>query len=215
MLTIACVLKVGGGFLPEHVAALRDGVERNLSLPHRFLCLSDVPVPCERIPLPFGWPGWWNKLILFKPGVLEGPVLYFDLDTIIVGSLDDIALGHRFTVLRNFWASAYGEPERIGSGMMAWNCDLSAIYEAFARNPERFMREYRTKAKWGDQGFIKDHSLIEPDRWQDKHPSKVVSYKKHVRPLRKVPREAAVICFHGIPRPWSSEVKWLREKVAA
>jgi hypothetical protein len=197
MLTVACVLKSGGDYKPSHVLALRDGVARNLTLPHSFVCLSDMKVSCETIPLLRGWPGWFSKLELFRPGIFEGPVVYWDLDTIIVGSLDPIALGHKFTVLENFW-----RPDRIGSGMMAWDCDLSKIYTDFLGNPDRFISLYRTPEKWGDQAFIKDHTPVRPELWQRKFPGKVVSYKIHCRDKGRVPDGASVICHHGQPRPW-------------
>lgn len=203
MLTVCCVLRSGGDYGPHHVAALQQGVTSHLSIEHRFVCLSDVDVPCERIPLRHKWQGWWAKVELFRPALFWGPVLYLDLDTIIVGSLDEIVLGHRFTVLRSFWSAKYKEPQRIGSGVMAWNADLSDLYRIFASSPEMFIRKYRTKARWGDQGFIKDYSPIEPERWQDKHPGKVLSFKQHIVKLGHVPPESAVIAFHGRPRPWA------------
>lgn len=202
MITIACVLRSGGDYYPKHVHALRDGVARNLTLPHRFVCLTDMDVDCESLPLRHGWSGWFSKLELFD-GRLTGPVFYSDLDVKIVGSLNEIVRGHRFTVLQSFWADKYKEPERIGSGLMAWDCDLSSIYETFRRDDNRFLVEYKTKAKWGDQAFIKDHAPIEPERWQMKYPGKVVSFKRHVAPNRGVPAVASVCCFHGPPRPWS------------
>lgn len=203
MLTVACVLKSGGDYRPHHVAALQAGVARHLSLPHRFVCLSDVDVPCERVALRNRWPGWWSKIELFRPGLFCGPTLYFDLDTIIVGSLDEIALGHRFTVLRNFWSKKYSEPQRIGSGVMAWNVDLSELYRIFAADADNFIRRYKSRARWGDQGFIRDHCAVPMERWQDKHPGKVVSFKLDVARARGVPVEAAVVAFHGKPRPWA------------
>lgn len=201
MVTVACVLKSGGVYTAAHVSALRDAVAQHLSLPHRFVCFADKKVDCEVIPLTQGWKGWWSKLELFD-GRLTGPVFYLDLDTRITGSLDDIVLGHRFTVLRNFWAEAYREPERIGSGLMAWNTDLSAIYRAFTAQPRRFMREYVSTAHWGDQAFVKEHTPITMARWQDKHPGRIVSFKKHVLPNGGVPLGASVCVFHGSPRPW-------------
>lgn len=217
-MTVACVLRSGGEYRPAHVSALRDGVQRHLSLKHRFICLTDLSVDCEMVPLRENWSGWWSKIELFHPAIPK-PAFYLDLDTIVVGSLDAIVLGHRFTVLENFWSK-----DRIGSGLMAWDEDLSAIYGAFERAPAKFMREYRTLAKWGDQGFIKDHSPIPIDRWQRKFPGKVVSYKMHCRPgvdpksrvVGKpiVPANAAVVCYHGRPRPWETPL-WNRERVAA
>lgn len=189
--------------------ALKAGVERHLTLPHRFVCLTDMKVNCEIVPLKNDWPGWFSKIELFRPGLFDGPVFYADLDTIIVGSLDKIVLGHRFTMLENFW-----RPDRVGSGLMAWEADLSSIYERFARNARGFMSEYASPEKWGDQAFIKDHTPIPPDKWQHKHPGKVVSYKMHCRTgmnpkqsgagVPVVPKAASVICYHGQPRPWET-----------
>ena len=64
--------------------------------------------------LPIDLRGWWNKLYLFKPGVLEGRVLYIDLDTVIVGDLDPLAqYDGRFAILRDLF-----RPQHYGSGVM-------------------------------------------------------------------------------------------------
>lgn len=210
--TIACVLRSGGDFRPSHVAHLRAGVRAHLTLPHRFVCLTDMGLDCETIPLRHGWPGWWSKLELFHPDMRAlGPIFYADLDTVITGPLDDIVLGHRFTLLQSFWKAS-----RIGSGLMAWDADLSAMYRTFALDPGRFMREYTTTERWGDQGFIRDHWPFEPERWQTKFPGRVVSYKGHCRPgvpmqsasakECTVPAGASVVCFHGQPRPWQTKL---------
>ena len=49
-LTVACVLKTGGCYNAEYVRRLKCGVDAHLR-GHRFVCLSDTDVPCERIPL--------------------------------------------------------------------------------------------------------------------------------------------------------------------
>lgn len=210
MLTVACVLKTGGEYAPHHVEALARGVRRHLSIVHRFVCLTDVPADLpagiEPIALPDPWRKWWGKICLFKKGLITGPVLFLDLDTIVVGPIDDIAMGHRFTVLENFWS-----PARIGSGLMAWDCDLSAIYDAFRTDPPRFMREYNTTEKWGDQGFIRFNSPQKWDLWQKRFPGRVVSWKKHCRD--GVPAAASIVCFHGQPRPWMTPLwseQWTR-----
>lgn len=200
MLTVACVLKTGGDYLPHHVEALSKSVWDNLSLAHRFVCLTDVPNKMPEgvmgIQLPDLWPGWWSKICLFKKGLFEGPVFYLDLDTIVVKKIDDVVLGHRFTVLRNFWTTT----GRIGSGLMAWNCDLSYIYDQFKTDPNRFIAKYKTKEYWGDQGFIFHNSKEKWELWQDKYPGKIVSWKLGCKD--GVPSQASIVCFHGQPRPW-------------
>lgn len=192
MLTVACVLKSGGIYDATWVARLRDGVARHLPLPHRFVCLSDVDVPCERIPLEHNWPGWWSKIELFK---LRGQVLYFDLDTAIVGDISEIAECARsngLTMLRDFYAL-----DHLGSGVMAWGDDASALYNVFSRNPDESMKVRR--ARMGDQAFIEETFGEENIwRWQDFVGDQIVSYKVHCR--NGVPPNARVICLHGQPK---------------
>lgn len=210
MLSVACVLKSGPEYRVEHVVALRDGVRRHLSLDYKFACLSDLPAASfpsdvDVIPLRHGWPGWWSKLELLAPGQFDGPVFYLDLDTIVVGPLDGIVLGHRFTVLRNFW-----NDKRIGSGLMAWDCDLSVIYEKFKQHPTQAMERYRTPEKWGDQGFIKFHTPIRPDLWQVRFPGAVRSYKRDHVAKGGISPGTRILCFHGQPRPWDVPDLWMR-----
>lgn len=189
-LTVACVLRSGGVYTPEWVSKLRNGVAANLSAPHRFVALSDVPVDCERIQLAHGWPRWWPKIELFR---LPGPVLFFDLDTLITGPLDDIAAvvaAHDMIALRNFYRL-----ERIGGGMLAWRGDVGRLYDTFAADPERWMREC---ANGGDQAFL-DKAAGNLAFWQDIVPGQVVSYKAQ-KCAAALPRNARVMCLHGLPK---------------
>jgi len=152
----------------------------------------DVP---DRIPLENDWPGWWSKIELFK---LEGPLLYFDLDTIIKGDLSDIAEQchkQEFIVLNDFYRE-----KGIGSGMMGWNESVRYIYDAFAKNPRQYMDQYRNG---GDQSFIE--SQCSPVKWQNIVRDHVVSYKVHV--MNGKSNGSRVVCFHGKPKP--HEVNWL------
>jgi hypothetical protein len=192
MLTVACVLRSGGIYDASWVARLRDGVKRHLPMEHRFVCLSDVDVPCERIPLEHDWPGWWAKVELFK---IEGPVLYFDLDTAIIGDLSDLAYAATWPglkMLQDFYA-----PDHFGSGVMAWRGRVFHIYETFAANTPQEM--HKRRARMGDQAYIEDvegKDLILA--WQDALPGQIVSYKVHCR--NGIPANARVVCLHGKPK---------------
>ena len=188
-LTVACVLRKSKTYDAEYVERLQAGIIEHLKTPHRFVCLSDVEVPCERIPLEHDWPGWWAKIELFK---LKGPVLCFDLDTTIVGDLSDIASSvpvMTFIALRDFYRE-----DGLGSGMMGWSGDVSSLYRAFCSKPGFCMERYRGL---GDQGFLEDR--IHAAKWQDLVPGQVVSYKVHCK--ESVPKGARVVCFHGKPKP--------------
>jgi hypothetical protein len=199
-LTVACVLRSGGAYGPNDVARLRDGVARHLKTDYRFVCLSDVPVPCERRILQHNWPGWWSKIELFQ---MDGPLLYFDLDTVICGDLTDIAAQAEdwtFTALRDFYRE-----KGLGSGVMAWNCNPVHLYKTFTLDPSGWIDRC---SKRGDQYFI-EQNISGAAFWQSVLPRQVVSYKVHVQKADltdhtmgdgTVPADARVICFHGLPK---------------
>ena len=196
MLTVACVLRSGGDYTPEYVERLQQGVAQHLTVPHRFVCLSDVEVPCERIPLITSWAGWWAKLELFRPGLFTGPVLYFDLDTVITGDITPLAeRKHSFTMLSDF--SRAFQP---ASGVMAWQGDYSRLFTQWDPQLER---QYRRSSCWGDQGWIARTLNIKPARWQQLFPGMFASYKLSPIAARK---GASIVCFHGKPRP--RDVNW-------
>ena len=76
-------------------------VARNLTSPFSFTCFTDrtegirPEVRCEPLPpldveMPTGTKGIWPKARLWGPrlGDLTGPVLFLDLDLVVVGGLD-------------------------------------------------------------------------------------------------------------------------------
>jgi len=196
-LTVACVLRSGGDYGPEYVRRLRAGVKRHLP-GAGWVCVSDVPEVATHA-LWHGWPGWWSKIELFTPGLLTGPTLYLDLDTVVCADLADVAAAvpaDGFTMLQDFT-----KPDSYGSGVMAWGGDWSRLYYAFAADPQGHMARCRTGARWGDQGFIRDHLGRVPATWQAQVPGQIVSYKVHGRTP-----DARLVCFHGKPRP--HEVGW-------
>lgn len=193
---IACVLKRGPEYRPHHLYALVDSIRRH-NPRCRVRCLTDDAVSrpdIEVVPLLHGWSGWWSKLELFRPGLLEGPTLYLDLDTVVVGALD-VAF-EQFTMLPDVYRTG-----DFGSGCMAWSAPPVQVYEAFAQSPATFIAEYRTRAKWGDQAFIRDHLGTVPAVFDEAFRS----YKVHCR--RAVPRGTSVVYFHGRPRPWQVKLK--------
>lgn len=207
MLTVACVLRSGGIYDALWVSRLRAQIRRHLTIEHEFVIVCDfesgVGRGCAETcagdtvhTVADFWPGWWAKIELFKPDRFEGPVLYFDLDTMPVGNLSDIARAaeaHDFIMLRDFYRS-----EGLGSGVMAWRSQdvVAPIYEAFAVRPKFFMECYRAG---GDQSFVESCvNLKQLPRWQDVLPDQIVSYKVHCR--AGIPPNARVICLHGKPK---------------
>jgi hypothetical protein len=206
MLSVACVLKSGGDFSFQHVCWLEAQVAKYLTVPHQFVCLTDIPAFYKnlqfvrQIPLSHNWRGWFSKIELFRPGLFEGPVLYFDLDVLIVGNIDELARANGFMMLEGFWPHRKGLPN---SSVMYWDVDLSEIYERFLIDPPKFFDAYRTKKKWGDQDVIADLSPIKPAFWQSGFPGRFSSYKLAIK-NDEVPGGVSVVVFHGMPRPWGT-----------
>ena len=200
---IACVLRSGGStYDPRWVHALKR--QANEQLPeHEFVCLTDVEAihPGWRAPMEHAWEGWWSKMELFRPGLFpEGRlVLYFDLDTLLIGPLDFLA-GYRgeFGVIRGFY-----HPVRQ-SGVMAWRPgEISGrMWEEWTADPEKHMSTYRGDGRWLD-GHLPREGV---DQLLDLFPGRIVSYKVDAR--EGPPDGARVVCGHGRPRFSSPHAGW-------
>lgn len=206
MITVACVLRtgeryVGGSYSPDHVRKLAAGVAQHISAAYKFVCLSDVDVPCERIPLESDWPGWWAKMELYR---LSGTVIYLDLDSLVTGDLASMARSEPgFTMVSDF-----NMPEQGNSSAMSWNGDYSGLTDEFAKNPDAIMAHYDAKGrgpKIGDQGYVHD-TLKSVDFFPA---SDVVSFKKHAR--NYCPASARVVSFHGKPKCDEKAAGWAYE----
>jgi len=192
---VACV-KVKPNYGPEYVNRLAAMVLRHTTLPYRFLCLTDNPkgVQCDCAPIGTDAPGWWAKLILFKPHpALAGQrVLFLDLDTVIVGNMDPLlAYQGDFAILRDFY-----RPTGYGSGIMGLAPGAAPqVWSNFIRkaNGSGVMAEH-----YGDQWWI-ETQVPTADRWQDVCPGLIGSYKADK--MADSPKGFAVCCFHGLPKP--------------
>jgi hypothetical protein len=196
MTTVCCVLKSGGEYKPEHVHALRDMIRIHLPL-RPFICFTDIPdeVDCQTHLLEHDWPGWWSKIEVFG---YHGPVIYLDLDTIIIDDLRWLAeIAHRqpFVMLRDFYRGKT-DPFARGSGIMTWAGDMSWILRLFDEGPDAYIAKFKGR---GDQGFLESVARAEP--LQDLAPHKLISFKVDKKPTVKT----SVVVFHGRPRPWQQQ----------
>jgi hypothetical protein len=206
MLQIVCVQS--GNYQErgaEYVNVLYDSVKRNLShkTAGKFVCFTDDPrglsEGIESRPLPGGLDGWWNKLWLFSPGLFpDGDrIVYFDLDTLPIGSLDHL-VSYRgpFAALSDFF-----QPDRLQSSVMLWEAgkqtDIWIDWE-----------KQKPTLAGGDQEWIESCA---PDavRLQRAFPGLFVSLKNDCRPYP--PAGAKVVIFHGEPRPHNCPSSWVKE----
>lgn len=220
MRDIACVCRSGGRYTPLWVSRLRHGVSQHLRTPHRFTVLTDLPAKdfpqCHVVPLIHDWPGWWAKVELFRPEVFSGPVTYFDLDTLVVGPLDELVTWeHRFTMTHEFY-----RPGRFCSTAMSWEGDFSFAYRNFKEDPRTIMASYAhggaavaLEGRIGDQAYLEDQMAaygVPIATYEETiHPLAVSSFKVSAR--KGPPPEASVVAFHGRPKMDEPSAGWAYE----
>lgn len=164
MLTVACVLVRGHVlFTPEYVRRLRSMALRRVGRPFDFVCLTDQPKAMPKgvrtiviaSPRP-GIKGWWSKIELFMPGRFSGRVLYLDLDTLLIDSLDEIIdFPAAFALAPDGAPNFHGQDgllvvKKYNSSVMVWDADVPAL----------LYRDWTPDVAdrlWGDQDWIGEH----------------------------------------------------------
>ncbi len=218
-------MKWGDFYGPEYVNRLYCGVERNLTLPFRFLCFTDHSdglnpgIECYPIPgldIPAGMRpdvvrrGAWFKLGVFQSGLadLNGSCLFLDLDILVLRSLDRLfELREKDFCLIRDWQQPHQRLTHLGQTpvgntsvfrFQAGGTDY--ILDAFGKTSGQALNRIRN-----DQRFVSFHA--KSITWWPK--SWVVSFKRHCLPafpvnlLRSAPEPAlaSIVAFHGRPNP--------------
>ena len=193
MVTVCCVLW-GDKFSEDYVRNLKAGVERNTTVRHKFVCLTDRHI--DGVDTKFlkpGLTGWWNKLQLFD-GDIYGRIVYLDLDTLIVNNIDWL-LNYNGGFMGIEDLGAARQPllrDRLQSGVMAWNSDsMDWVYKEFVFKKDTAVREFR-----GDGEYL--NSVISNRNFLQRiYPDQLKSYKYDVYPDNI--GNVSIICFHGRP----------------
>lgn len=202
-LKVVCV-KWGTKYGPEYVINLKHMVSRHLHCPHDFVCFTDDRSSLEAISckdMPDQLEGWWNKISLFRRDLFEDSptILFFDLDMVIVNSIDFLLNGDESFHI----CASFSRPGYYNSSIMRFRA--GAYHDVY----DRFLREKNTDrvAKLhGDQDWIR--LCIKNARIWSR--PEVVSYKEHLISYSEsvgrydvvvLPNEAAVVAFHGKPNP--------------
>jgi len=156
---------------------------------------------------------WWYKMQLFDPAQHAGPLLYFDLDTVIVRNIDWIwqQPTSYFWAVRDFkylWRSA---STGLNSSVMWWDTARYAHvwHEFLQQNLSNIMHRYH-----GDQDYISasiaenqrrmfDVDQIQSWRWQCVDGGYNFGKRRHHAPGSgtRISDTASVLIFHGNPKP--------------
>lgn len=156
---------------------------------------------------------WWYKIQLFDPKHHQGPMMYFDLDTVITGNIDWIwrLPTDRFWAIRDFKYLFRPGRQALNSSVMWFDpAQWNRVYQEF--DPEEVLK--RRGAWHGDQDFIQekippsrvgyfDTARVKSWRWEVQEGGYDFKTKKHKIPgsLARIPDLASVLVFHGNPKP--------------
>ena len=196
-LQVILVMKTGGDFSPIHVDRIIRQIKTHLTVPHEIFCLTDIPgeyVPgITVLPLLDNLPGWWSKIEVFRTFT---NVLYFDLDTTILGDINFLA-----QFKPNFGA-LLSKHRNMGSGIMRWYGDFSGLYKYFKAHSDPIMQYFSWEQEYINSWLINNAYKVE--HIQHHFPGRLMSYKNDYLPLieNKSKPKPSIIYFHGKPRPW-------------
>jgi hypothetical protein len=210
MPTVLC-MKWGRRYGPDYVNTLRSMVQRHLTVPHRFICVTDdtrglcAGIECRPLPPLRLAPAWerslWRELSCFAPELedLEDPVLFLDLDVVIIANIDCFfRYAGEFCVIENWTQPGRG----IGN---------SSVYRYRPRAHRDILERFRAGAaeivrRYENEQIYLSRSIGQLSFWPDEW---CRSFKHHCLPGRvwrrlkpaTLPADARIIVFHGQPKP--------------
>lgn len=212
-------------FGPQAVNTMRRMVARNLSLPHRFICVTNDPagldpsielVPDREdfadLPSPHGGgnPSCYRRLRLYALDAVEtfgNWIVSVDLDAVITGPLDPLwDRPDEFVA----WRDPIHRGQYNGSMQMLRAGSRPSVWTRF--NPKISPRDAaRAGFKGSDQAWI-TYCLPGESVWT--RDDGVYSFSVDGMDRRCLPADARIVMMHGRRDPWSPEVQelaWVRE----
>ena len=217
----ACVIH-GDTYSWDYVERLYSMLNRNLTQGIRMHVYTEadrpVPEPMHKHVLEdWGISGpkksWWYKMQLFNSAHHAGPLLYFDLDVVVLKNIDWITkLPLRyFWGLRDFKHLWRPTSYNINSSVMWWDTTkFDYIWKNFSGHDlPMIMRKYT-----GDQDYITE-AILEQDRkffdlqsiqswrWQCLDGGYNFIKRRYFNPGTgtRVSDQTSVLVFHGQPKP--------------
>lgn len=215
-ITFLCV-NVGGVYDVAYVRKLRNMIHRWCDYPFRLRCLTDNDqhidgVECVNV-ASFGLTKWWPKMLLLNPMIRGGAQrsIYFDLDTVILGSLTPlIELKTRFGICANFTRAAGHKswPCAYGSCVMTFDRTFGAgAYGAFLSRKDYWMS---AASQWGDQWVI-EQLIPNATILQEKLPQGyMLGYRNF--PHHRPGAEVSIAIFAGRNKPHNSNLTWVKQE---
>jgi hypothetical protein len=217
----ACVIH-GDGYSWNYVEKLYSMLNRHISVGVRFHVYTEhhrpVPEPWIKHPLiDWGISGpkksWWYKMQLFNPEFHRGPLLYFDLDTVITKNIDwiwQLPLKYFWTVrdFKHLWRPMY---QSINSSIMWWD---TTQFDWVWRNFQDLDIAQTIKRFHGDQDYLNsviteqqrryfNTDWVKSWRWQCLDGG--YDFKRRVWKSpgsgTNIKDNTTILVFHGNPKP--------------
>lgn len=191
------------------VQRLKREVEKNLSIPHEFRCITERQIEgVECVPPINDLPGWWGKVNLFSWDVCEDRNLYLDLDVVITGSLDEMVSEYGKCSLAMPWNWAQSGHGGCQSSVMLWhkNYNTKQVYDLFDHSIAYWPPRNEHCVLWGDQEWITHLRDTDKVQVNQINPDWIKSYKYHCR--AGLPDGTKVVVFHGDPKPSAVRESW-------
>lgn len=213
-------------YTAQHVITLRNMVARQLSVPHRFVCVTDQPellppdiatVPVDRSLLTAS--ERYAKLMVFRPDAAElfgaERLLMLDLDIVITGSIDHLVQhDNEFMAWHNpRFKTQPSRRSRFNSSLVYVRAATrSHVYTSF--DIERSRRHVRSLGVSGtDQAWMSE--TVSPDEAGWDQTDGIYSYKLDLLSRGSLPANARVVIFHGEISPHMPQLQkshpWIRE----
>lgn len=208
-INVICVFW-GDKYPIDYVVRLQNMVTRNMQhTNYDFYCITDEVLPddIKALKPSDNWGTWWQKVNLFNPEVVpQGKTIYFDIDSVITGNIDDLAAIETnlpLTIIENF--SMNKRHCAHNSSVMVWNSGdpkITKIYDEFKKDPARVMSTLHGDQCWIWRVLQNDIANF-PDMFMK-------SYKYHCKG-KGLPSNTRAVIFHGKPDPDEVHDQWVKQ----
>lgn len=232
MLAVVCFRWNGNReYRPEYVNALARGYKRHLSMPHRFICVTDelegfsddvtvwpMPEAAETIGMlksPEGprYPSSYRRLWAFsdEARALGDTILMTDVDCVVTGTVDPLI---EFMADSTFvgWRppTTWGGVIRVAGGN--WLLKAGAHTEVWERFTREGIAEARNAGQLGsDQAWI-SYCLAKGCTVWPRGAGIYEAQWMRANKFRVLPDSARIVHFNGERKPWHMlNISWIKE----
>lgn len=211
-------------YTADHVNALHEMVERNVTLPHRFICVTDDPEgidpKIEIVPL---WDdlrkhgGCFTRLVCFKKDfkLFGEKFLSMDLDCVVVGNIDHLLAREEDFVI---WGPddcdmARRSVDYCGSLWFLRAGTNSEVYDTFDPSVWTLNKHGRYTGGTDQRQITKVFKGRKVATFSQK--DGIYNFLPDVQPTRRLKRNACIVFFNGLYAPddpgMARHYKFIRE----